>query len=219
VFSALRRRLPRLGRFPRLCGVGICLLLALESATTRSSRSAASTPAPTTAVVVAARALPVGRVLTRDDLRVVRWPRSLRPAAARADPAALVGRRLTGPLARGEPVTATRLLGRELATGLPTGLVAVAVPLADSNSATLVQPGDSVDVLASPRDEEIDGRAVSGRVTTLSRDALALAVLPDDAAGGDGSTAEVVVAVPRADAVAISRAAPSSLFTVVLVSP
>lgn len=227
MFTSLRRRLPRLGRFPRLCGIGICLLLALDSAASRSSRSRAAAVPTAVPVVAAARTLPVGHVLQRADLTVLRWPRPLRPATARADPAALVGRRLAGPLARGEPVTATRLLGRDLATGLPSGLVAVAVPLVDGSALDLVRPGDRVDLLAAPRTDEVDGRPAPGSIATLARAAPALAVLgtePDgdagSAAGGlAGAGAEIVLAVPRAAAVAISRAAPSHLFTAVLVSP
>jgi Flp pilus assembly protein CpaB len=204
-----------------LCGIGICLLLALNSAMTRRSSSAASARPATssTPVVVAAGTLPVGHVLARSDLRAVAWPSSLRPASAQSDPDGLVGRRLSGPLARGEPVTTTRLLGRDLAAGLPAGLVAAAVPVADGHAVDLVHPGDHVDVIATPRAEELAGKGVRGSVTTLARDAPALAILADGSATSDASAAEVVVAVPRAEAVAISRAAPTSLFTVVLLSP
>src|SRR5512140_3141100 len=103
MFASLRRRLPRLGLLPRLCAVGCCLLLALKSAATGARAGARPAHAPpTAAVVVAARALPAGHVLRRADVRVRRWPVELRPVSARSDPSAVIGQRLTGPLAARE---------------------------------------------------------------------------------------------------------------------
>src|SRR5579862_2422378 len=77
MFGSLRHRLPRLGRAPRLCLAGACLLLALLSATGAKHGPA---PAPSVAVLVAARDLPAGHTLARSDVAVGRWPPDLRPA-------------------------------------------------------------------------------------------------------------------------------------------
>jgi len=213
VFATLCHRLPRLGRVPRLCAIGICLLLALDRAATGAAARDRPTAGASAPVVVAVRTLPVGHVLARGDLRVVAWPRALRPASARGDPRPLLGRRLSGSVGRGEPVTDARLVGPELASGLPDGLVAAAVPLPDPHAVDLVRPGDRVDLLASPRTDGVDPS--TGSVTTVARGVRTLAVF----AAGSDAAAELVVAVPRDIAVAITRAGTSRLFTAVVIAP
>src|SRR4051812_41492741 len=214
MFASLRRRLPRLGRFPRLGLVGCCLLLALESAAT-GARSRATPASPTSPVVVAARALPAGHVLRRGDVRVLRWPTALRQVTARSGPGAVIGRRLTGPVAAREPLTANRVLGRNLTAGLPDGVVAAAVPVADAHVVDLVRPGDRVDLLAARRPAaEVEGPA-DGPVTTLARSVVSLAVFRDE----DGGGAEIVLALSRSAAVVVTRDVGSHLFTVVLAPP
>src|SRR5438445_10386052 len=102
MLRSFRRPLPRIGKWPRLLLFGMCLLLAAGSAL-GAKRGAVHT-SRTVAVVVAARDLPAGRALTRHDLRIARWPAPVLPAGVRGDPAAVVGRRLSGPVAAGEAV-------------------------------------------------------------------------------------------------------------------
>ncbi len=107
MFDALRRRLPRLGRWPRLALAASCGLLALDSAV----KAHGAPPAPASrseAVVVAARDLPAGRRLMAGDLTTLHWPSSLVPASAVRRVPPVVGRRLATPLARHEALTATR---------------------------------------------------------------------------------------------------------------
>lgn len=216
VFSSLRgllpRRMPRLGRFPRLCAVGICLLLAAQSAAAGRGGAGAN-PAPGTVLLVSARTLPAGHLLTARDVRRVRWPAAARPAGARADPAGVVGRRLAGPMGAGEPVTGTRLVGRDLAAGLSGDAVAAAVPLADPHATELLRPGDRVELLSTPRTDEL-ATPSPGVVDVLARDARVLAVLT----GGDAG-AELVLAVSRSVAGRIVRDGPTHVFTAVLEPP
>lgn len=215
MFASLRRRLPRLGRFPRLCAVGCCLLLAAQSAASRANGRGAAPNVPRGPLVVAVRALASGHLLGQADVRVVDWPRSLRPASARARPSEVVGRRLAGPVAAGEPLTGPRLLGPELTAGLPPGLVAAAVPVADGHAIDLVRPGERVDVLSTQRTDGLAGSAAGGPVTTVARAARALAVFADGPAGG----AEIVLALSRSAAAAVTRDSGSHVFTVVLTPP
>ena len=105
-------------------------------------------PAPTTAIVAAARDLPAGAVLTAADLRTIGLPPTAVPAGATTDVAAVVGSQLSGPLRRGEPLTDVRLTTGVLSR--PTaGLVSAPVRLADSQAAQLLQPGQRIDVLAA----------------------------------------------------------------------
>jgi Flp pilus assembly protein CpaB len=168
-------------------------------------------------VVVAAHDLPAGHQLTGRDLAVRHWPAPLRPAGARGDPAALAGRRLAGPVGSGEPITGTRLMGADLAAGLPPRLVAAAVPLPDEHAVELVRPGDRVDLLEADRPvDPLAGPPVRGRaVTALAGHVPVLAVLPSSAS----ADAELVVAVDRTTAARITRDSSTSLFTAVVVPP
>jgi pilus assembly protein CpaB len=105
-------------------------------------------PAPTTAIVAAARDLPAGAVLTAADLRTIALPPAIVPAGATTDATALVDRQLSGPLRRGEPVIDIRLTDGVLSRPA-VGLVSAPVRLADSQAARLLQPGQRIDVLAA----------------------------------------------------------------------
>jgi Flp pilus assembly protein CpaB len=215
VFRRLHRRLPPIGRWPRLLLAGCCLMLALLSAV-----SADPAPAPggrTTPVVVAARRLPAGHVLARRDVVVAHWLPETRPVGAAAVPGPLLGRRLAGPVGGGEPVTPTRLIGADLAAGLSPGSVAAAVTLGDPHAADLVRAGDRIDLLATgkPLDTLAGPAPARSRVRVLAADRLVLAVLPATTA----ADAELVLAVDRASALRITRDSATQLFTAVVVPP
>ena len=192
------------------------MLLAVASAVNGKPASSRSV-AHTVPVVVAAADLPAGHLLVRHDLTVARWPAELRVAAARGDPASLIGRRLAGPVGAGEPITGTRLIGTDLAAGLPHRLVAAAITLGDEHAVELVRPGDRVDLLDTERpiDPLAGGPTGSSDVTDLATGVSVLAVLPASAS----SDAELVVAVDRLTAVRITRDSSTHVFTAVVVPP
>jgi pilus assembly protein CpaB len=166
----------------RLIALG-CLALAAFSALDHEAAPAPRSPTGEP-VVVAARPLAVGSLLTAGDLHTIEWPASIRPADALQRPVSAIGRRLSGALGAGDPVTSQRLVGADLTTGLPPGLAAVPVPLGDTGSAGLIHPGDVVDLFVADTS--------GGRAAVLARALLVLAVVvPAD--GYDGS-AELVVA-------------------------
>lgn len=112
-------------------------------------QAAAAPPAPTVPVVVAARDLPAGMVLSEADLRAVGYPPGSVPQGLTGD---AVGRTLASPLRAGEPVTDVRLVGPALTDGYP-GLVGVPVRLPDAGMAGLLRVGDRVDLVsADPQD-------------------------------------------------------------------
>jgi Flp pilus assembly protein CpaB len=203
-----------MGRFPRLCAVGICLLLALNSAL--GARRAVPT-GPTVPVLVAARDLPAGHTVRAQDVQVARWPPALRPASARASPRDTVGRRLIAPISALEAVTSNRLLGPDLTAGLPAGLVTTPVAIDDPHVAEFVHAGDHVDLLATPRPSDgLDAAAARPpTVATVARRVLVLVSF----AGADGLSSEVVLAVDRSVAMAIVRDKPTQVFTVVTDPP
>jgi Flp pilus assembly protein CpaB len=180
----------------------------------------AVTPArpPAVPVVVSATDLPVGATLRTGDLRMVRLPKDVVPADTTSQPAALVGRTLSGAVRQGEPLTDERLIGAGLTADLPAGTVAAPVRLADADAAALLSPGGRVDVVGAPA----DGGAGSPAGVLLASNALVLA-LPtapsrdadtDTAVEGDGAL--VLLATPRATAIALAAAATSDRLSVVL---
>jgi Flp pilus assembly protein CpaB len=178
-------------------------------------------------VVVAARTLPAGRALRADDLMVRSWPKPLRPTGSSAAVKDLLGRRLAAAMLRGEPVTAARLLGRDLAAGLDPGTVAVPISM-PSSGAGILRGGDYVDVFAIPIGSDgiapvavaHSGPSPPPGPQLAARRALVLAVLPglDDATTGAAST-EVVLALPRSAAVRIAARSGTQEFTAVLEPP
>jgi pilus assembly protein CpaB len=217
MLRSVRRMLPRFGRTPRLCAAGLCLVLALASTIGAHAQHAAAPASGAVSVVVAASDLPAGHSIARADLRVARWPSSLRPAGARAAPSTLIGRRLAGPVGAGEAVTPARLFGSGLTTGLPRGAVAAAVPLDDPRGADLVRAGDHLDLLETPRPPDIETAPANSppAVSTVASHALVLAVLPRTT----DADAEVVLAVDRATAVQIARDRAGQIFAVVADPP
>jgi Flp pilus assembly protein CpaB len=168
--AVLLRRRP----LAALCfGLGIWLAL----------RVVAGPPAPTTEVLVAARDLPAGLVLTDSDLVE-------RPFADGSEPSGLLGRpqatgrTLAAPLTAGEPVTDVRVVAAGLLEGYP-GLVAVPVRIPDAATVALLRVGDRIDLLATdPR----------GSGTDLVAHGVPVLALPD----------------PPADAVPIAPNSPGS---------
>jgi Flp pilus assembly protein CpaB len=215
MLRSIGRRLPRLGPLPRLLLAGSCLLLAALTAVD-SRRVVAAAPSAAR-VVVARRPMPAGHVLAARDLRVVRWPRTVRPSEARGDPSSLVGHRLAGPVGAGEPITATRLMGADLARGLGSGLVATPVPLADAHAADLVRAGDRVDLLETARPPDVLDISAPARprVRTVATGARVVAVLPES----DAAAPELVIAVDRETAVRITRDTATQVFTAVVAPP
>lgn len=206
------RLLIRVSGWPRRLAALCCLVAAVVSALHRHH-----SPPPTgIAIVVAARDLPIGTTLGSSDVRLARWPSELAPRRAVVSPAAAVGRRLSTPLARGEPVTLTRVVGRELTAGLSPDVVASTVDTATDLSA-LVHPGDRVDLIAAPADD-LAGAGSGTPASVVARDAAVLAVLtPSERDAGSGST--LIVATSRGSALVLATVSGSRILAVLGRSP
>ncbi|MFW6597396.1 SAF domain-containing protein [Propionibacteriaceae bacterium Y2011] len=105
-------------------------------------------PPPSTEVVVTTTALPGGRTLTADDLRLVAMPVGLVPEQVVTDPATVVGRVLTAPLPAGQVITELSVVSPRM-TGPEDGLVVAPLRLADADVVAMLAVGDFVDVLAA----------------------------------------------------------------------
>ena len=224
MFASLRHRLERHGPWPRRLAALVCL--ALAGFTALSGHHSAAGGTPTTPVAVSTRALPAGHILTTRDVRVRSYPTTVAPRGAASTTHPLLGRRLAGSLAAGEPITEQRLVGRTLAAGLPSGTVAIGLPVDDEHVADFVHAGDRVDVLppapsgdASAGPSYDDQSRDSAHTTPLAVRLLVLAVLAPqapDSGTSEGQTPEIVVAAAEAVAVRLAAfrgIAPFAVFT------
>jgi Flp pilus assembly protein CpaB len=168
-------------------------------------------------VVVVARDLMAGHVLTAGDLAVADWPEDLSPAGAVADPGALVGRALGAGMSRGEPLTPPRVRGPGLLTGVDDRFVAAHVRLADPAMAAMAAAGDHVDLI-SPAGKLVAADVVVLAVDSVSAGGGAWSTTPDSGAPGG-----VIVAVADDAAVRLATVDPSGLsdstFSLVMRTP
>lgn len=153
--------------------VGVAVLAGL--------RATAAPPPATTPILVAARDLPTGVVLSGDDLAWREFAPDTAPAGALAATEA-TGRPLAGPMRAGEPVTDLALVGPGLAAN---GQVVAPVRITDAESVGLLGPGDRIDLVATDLDD--------GTATRVASGVSVLAVPAADPAAGDGMPGRLVV--------------------------
>ena len=106
-------------------------------------------PTPSQVLVVAARDLPAGTRLVASDLTTARLGSGSATLAALGDPTAAVGQVLDSPVAVGETISTTRLRGPAVITGLRSGQLAVAVPVANAAILELAREGDRVRLIGT----------------------------------------------------------------------
>jgi pilus assembly protein CpaB len=218
-WAPLRRHHP--GR-RRLAAAGLAAGSLAAALHVLAPRPAAGAP-----VVVAARDVPAGAVLTLTDLRVVRRPAEQLPGGTVADLSVAVGRTVGSGMRSGEPLTDARLVGPGLLAGRPEGDVAAPVRIADGEAAALLRPGDRVDVLQAAGDEPGAERSRDDagvpRARTVVRGATVLA-RPGGGQGDGGLLPEadpssgglLLLAVPEHAAAALAEAAALGPLSVVL---
>ncbi len=173
--------------------MGSAILLGLAVFLTLRGLAAEETP-----VLVAARDVPAGHVLTAADLRTISAPARVLPAEAVSDTSSALGRRLVLPLNEGEMLTTARTDAARALGPLRASERAVHVRAADPGSLSLVRAGDRVDLLAVP-----DGRTVASDVRVLAIDARETA----DPLGSTTPTSGLTIAAPTSSVPAIVAAA------------
>jgi hypothetical protein len=167
-------------------------------------RATASPAAPLVPVTVAAHDLGAGAVLLPGDLTSVGFAPGTVPSGHIRDP---VGRRVAGPVRRGQPITDTALVGASLVRDRPD-LVALPVRLPDTAMAELLRVGDEIDLVsADPQ---------GGPAVTAAHDALVLALPPPPSdAAADGLPGRLVVlGVHASEVTAVSSASVTHFLTV-----
>lgn len=129
---------------------------------------------PRLSVVVAARSLPVGTMLGKEDVRVAEWPASNPVPGSLSKPEEAIGRGLVEPATENEPITGRKLAAREAGAGLPpmipSGMRAISVKVNEViGVAGFVVPGTHVDVLATvTRQQEAMTRAVVSNLVVIA---------------------------------------------------
>ncbi|MEP7351604.1 MAG: Flp pilus assembly protein CpaB [Acidobacteriota bacterium] len=111
---------------------------------------------PGTTLVIAAKPMPAGTVLTSADVKTIRWSAATLPVGAFEHIDQVSGKTLFDGVGEGEPLLAARLAsldGTGGSVGVPSGMRAVSVHVTDSSGVvSLLRAGHKVDVqvLVSP---------------------------------------------------------------------
>jgi pilus assembly protein CpaB len=124
--------------------------------------------------VVAARAMPVGTLVSRDDVKVVSWPARAVVPGSHSTTDAVTNRGLLVPVAENEPLTEAKLAAAGTGAGLPPtipqGMRAISVKVNEViGVAGFVVPGTRVDVMVVLRKgQDSMSRLVLNNITVLA---------------------------------------------------
>jgi len=179
----------KITQFVRWHRTGVALL-ALFVALLAGISALTSSETAGTPLVVAARDLSAGTVLSDQDLLVVTAPDDLRPDGCFRGPADLIGRPLSVGLTRGTPLT-TAALNTSALTDQAAGEMLVPFRVRDPDIVALLQVGDHLTIVTSTPE---------GTVMTVAEH-VRVAQLPAQASSGvwgnsGTSGALIVVAAP-----------------------
>jgi pilus assembly protein CpaB len=125
--------------------------------------------------VVAKESLPVGTMLTKEQVRLAAWPADSPVTGGFTKVEDVAGRGITASIVENEPITENKLASRESGAGLPptipAGMRAMAVRVNDViGVAGFAVPGTRVDVIVSVRgrNNDTESRAVVSNVMVLA---------------------------------------------------
>ncbi|MCX6544248.1 MAG: Flp pilus assembly protein CpaB [Acidobacteria bacterium] len=174
--------------------------------------------------VVASTGIPVGTLLTKEQLKLVGWPSSSPVPGAFTSIDAVVGRAAVVTLAENEPITESKLASRGSGSGLPPtippGMRAMSVRVNEViGVAGFVVPGTRVDVIATVDvNRDIVTRTVVSNLLVLAAGTR----YDQDAPKKDGKpipTTVVTLAVTPPDAERVSLAATEGKVMLALRNP
>lgn len=183
---------------------------------------------PGVKVVVASELIPVGTLLTADHLKIVTWPARSPVAGAFSDPKELVDRGVIATLAENEPITASKVAGKEAGGGLPpiipAGMRAMSVRVNEViGVAGFVLPGTRVDVLVTVDDPgEANGKEPMARTVVSNVTVLTAGTRYDQEEAKDGQpqrSTVVTVAVLPQDGERLALASSQGQISLVLRNP
>jgi pilus assembly protein CpaB len=147
----MRKRRPWFMLALALCSGIVAALLALKYLRERTTPLMAAEPKRAN-IVLSARSLPVGAVVTEKDVKLVGWPGDALPAGYIRSISDAVGRGVITPVAENEPLLEAKVSTKDAGGGLPiiirAGMRAVSVRVDEViGVAGFVLPGTRVDVL------------------------------------------------------------------------
>ncbi|MDT5223488.1 MAG: hypothetical protein QOG19_895 [Mycobacterium sp.] len=166
-------------------------------------------------VLVAARDLGSGTVLSVDDVRLETRLATTVPDGSQADLNTALGSTLASPTRRGEVLTDVRLLSSRLAESTAgPGARIVPLHLADSALIDLVRVGDVVDVLAAPVTEPQPPTPAVSKV--IATDAVVVLVSAKEKHSSSEADRVVLVALPARVANTVAGSALGQTVTLTL---
>jgi pilus assembly protein CpaB len=125
-------------------------------------------------IVVAKESVPVGTMLSKEQVKLAGWPSDSPVAGGFSKEEEVIGRGVTASIVENEPITDSKLAPRESGAGLPPtippGMRAMSVRVNDViGVAGFTVPGTRVDVIVTVRaDKETMSRAVVSNVQVLA---------------------------------------------------
>ena len=202
---------------PLVLVAGIILVIAAFAGVTYFGASKSGSPASSkVSIVGAARDLKTGQAIVADDIRMITadYP----PTGAVKTQAQAIGKILRRDVAAAEPITDAMLASpagaaaAKLYFALPAGHVAMNLPASDITP--YVQPGDQIDIIATPR---VAGGAAAG--STKTKMAIKQILVLSVGVPGTPGAGNLVVALTPSDAEAVQFLLKNAEFTYVLRSP
>ena len=175
---------------------------------------------PGKTLVVAAKPLEAGAVLTADDVKTVAWSAEELPAGAYEKPEQVTGKTLFGSLSQSEPVLATRIAeqdGSGQSSGVPAGMRAISLHVSDSSGVMgLLRAGHKVDVqVVIPKTND-----TSAQLRTAIEDLQVLAVNNKAEGNSQGFSLPVVTVLAKpADADVLALADSGARVRITLRNP
>src|SRR5688500_18175079 len=177
--------------------------------------------------VVAARAIPVGTMVTKDHVKVIAWPSRSPMAGSYAKVEDVVNRGAILSIAENEPVTDAKLaqpgVGAGLPPRIPPGMRAVSVKVNEVvGVAGFVMPGSRVDLLVTVEDPGARGDQITRAVVNNLEVLTAGTRFDNEAAQAEGkaiqSSVVTLLATPQ-DAEKIALAATEGRIMLTLRNP
>jgi Flp pilus assembly protein CpaB len=158
-------------------------------------------------VVKARSQLPGGTVVSASDLVLDRVAASDVPEGVLTDQLALVGKTLAAPVAENQMMTP--LIATAACTSVSPGHVIAPLRLADSALATLLRPGDVVDVIAA------DVQAEHAAVIAAGARVVTIPELPDELTGPGPEGALVLIDVDTQTAAVVAHASATTTLSII----
>ena len=159
-------------------------------------------------MVVAAKQLEAGRVLTASDLKTVSWPTGEVPKGAFEKIEHVAGKTLFDAVGESEPVFDSRLVSKEgegRSAGIPAGMRAVSVHVSDSSGVlAMLHAGHKVDVQILVRRGK-EASTIEVRTALEQLEVLAVSPKPDQSSQGENLPVVTLLAKPaEADVLALA---------------